>query len=418
VKEILKQVIFEQQEELQKPYITRKFPKSLNTCREIIIISGIRRCGKSVLLHQIRNANKERDYYINFDDERLMHFSSNDFQKLHELFIELFGVQKTFYFDEIQNIDGWERFVRRLYDSGCKVYVTGSNATMLSRELGSRLTGRYIEYELFPFSFREYLGFNRIKIGTKDMITTQGRAKLSRAFGAYFKEGGFPQYLENKNKDYLKSLYESILYRDVMIRNKLTNENEVMSLVHYLATNVSRLASYNSLSATTGVKSSTTIKNYVDYIEDTYLLFQINKFDYSLRKQIQNPKKFFFIDNALVGRLGFSFSDNYGRLLENLVFITLRRLKRDIFYHNGNFECDFVIRHNKKITEAIQVCYNMETQEIQKRELQGISEAMNTYNLKTGTIITMNEEREIKQNNTTIKIIPAWKWIMNSEEEI
>lgn len=414
MKEILKQVILEQQEELLISYQKRDFPGSLNECREIIIISGIRRCGKSVLLNQIRNANREKDYFINFDDERLMHFTVNDFQVLHEVFIEFFGIQKTFYFDEIQNIDGWERFVRRLYDSGCKVYITGSNATMLSRELGSRLTGRYIEYELFPFSFKEYLSFINTKLNPKDFYTTQGRAKLSKAFGSYFKDGGFPQYLENKNKDYLKSLYESILYRDVMIRNKLTNENEIMSLVHFLATNVSRLASYNSLSSTIGVKSSTTIKNYVDYIEDTYFIFQISKFDYSLRKQIQNPKKFYFIDNALINRLGFSFSDNHGRLLENIVFINLRRLNKEVFYHSGNFECDFVIRENKTITEAIQVCYNMETREIQKREIQGLSEAMEIYDLNTGTIITMNEDREMSLNNKTIRIIPAWKWILSS----
>lgn len=412
MKEILKRVIFEQQTELKKSYIYRVFPDSLMSCNEIIVISGIRRCGKSVLLNQIRKSQIERDYYINFDDERFIHFSIEDFQLLHEVFIELFGNQHTFYFDEIQNINGWERFVRRLYDSGNKIYVTGSNATLLSRELGTHLTGRYIQFELFPFSFAEYLEVNDLKVIEKDLYTTEGRANLSMAYNEYFIHGGFPQYIENKNDDYLKALYESILYRDVMVRNKLTNEKEIMELVHYLASNVSKMSSFNSLSTSIGVKSSTTVKNYVDYLENTYLIFSINKFDYSLKVQIQNPKKFYFIDNAIIRKLGFSFSENAGRLLENLIYISLRRLGKELFYHNQNYECDFIIRENTKITKAIQVCYSLASEDTRKREVRGLLDALNSYNLDEGTIITMNEEQEFVEGTKKIKVFPAWKWVL------
>lgn len=416
MKEVLKRVIFEQHGYVERAFIERVFPDYLINCEEIVIISGIRRCGKSVLLNQIRNANLEKDFHINFDDERLIHFTVEDFQLLHELFIELFGVQKTFYFDEIQNIKGWERFVRRLYDSGNKIYITGSNANLLSKELGTHLTGRYIQYELFPFSFREYLKLTGIEFSEKHLYTTEGRATMSKAFTDFFFEGGFPQFVENKNVEYLKSLYESILYRDVMIRNNLTNEREIVELIYYLAGNVSKLSSFNALSKTIGVKSSTTVKNYVDFIENTYMLFYISKFDFSVRKQIQNPKKFYFIDNAMVSKLGFSFSKNSGRLLENLVYISLRRYGYEIFYHSNKHECDFLIRKNGTIDSAIQVCYNLSEEYTKQREIEGLVEALNIHNLSEGLIITMDEESEIIIENKLIKIVPAWKWMLKSSE--
>lgn len=414
MKEILKRIIYEQKEVKVTNYIARSLPDSLLTCREIIIISGIRRCGKSVLINQIQKANKEKDYYFNFDDERLGTFTVDDFQVLHELFIELFGNQKTFYFDEIQNIPGWERFVRRLYDSGNKVFITGSNARLLSKELGTHLTGRYIKHELFPFSFDEFLRYQKIVYAEKDFYTTQGRAMLSKAFSNYFEYGGFPQYLENKNKDYLKSLYESILYKDVMVRNKLTNEKEITELMYYLSSNVAKLSSYNSLSETIGVKSPTTVKNYMEYIENTYIIFQVNKFDYSLSKQIQNPKKIYLIDNALIRRLGFSFSENSGRLLENLVYIALRKSGKEIFYHNSKYECDFLIRENQQIIAAIQVCYNLSSEETTKREIRGLTDALTMYNLDEGIIINMDSEQDIIAESKKIKVIPAWKWFLTS----
>jgi len=413
MKNLLKQIILEQNNLIKESTILRKFPEILEINQEILVISGVRRCGKSVLLQQIRSRQTEKDYFINFDDERLINFKVDDFQLLHETFIELFGVQNKFYFDEIQNINKWERFVRRLYDNGYKVFLTGSNASMLSRELGTHLTGRYCSYELYPFSFSEFLEIENYKFTKNEEYTTEGKIKYKKIFELFLKNGGIPIYLQNKNDLYLKSLLESILYRDVMVRNNLTNEHEMLELVNFLSANVSKLFSYNSLSKTIGLKNATTIKNYIDFLINCYLVFQVSKFDFSLRKQIQNPKKVYFIDNAIIQRLGFNFSDNFGRLLENTIFLELKRRNLEIFYHHNILECDFVIRSGTKITQAIQVCYDLSNSKTKDREISGLLEAIEIYSLNEGLIISFEQEEEITINTKLIKIIPAWKWILN-----
>jgi predicted AAA+ superfamily ATPase len=411
MKSILKQVIFDQQSLSGDKWVDRSIPQSLVDCNEVLVVSGIRRCGKSVLLQQIRAKQAEKDYFLNFDDDRLAKFSVDHFQQLYEVFIELFGEQKTFYFDEIQNIAGWELFVRRLYDQGCKVFVTGSNAKMLSRELGTHLTGRYCSYELYPFSFAEYLTFLEIKLIPDDFYSTVGVANLTKYFNQYLFDGGFPQYIKSRNEIYLKSLYESILYKDVMVRNKLNNEKEILELVYFLASNVAKLSSYSSLARLLGLKHPVTIKNYIEHIENTYLIFQISKYDHSLKKQLANPKKTFFIDNAIVHKLGFNISGNYGRLLENLIFIELKRRAYEVFYHKDKTECDFVIRQASKITLAIQVCYILNN-ETRIREIKGLMDAMSIYNLNEGLIITTDNQEDIEIDGKRISIVPVWKWLL------
>ncbi len=415
MKELLKMVLFDQRKlEWNTRYVRRNLPASYLSSPEIVVISGIRRCGKSTLLQQIRAEQSEKDYFINFDDERLVQFTVEDFQLLYETFIELFGIQKTFYFDEIQNITGWERFIRRLHDYGNKVYITGSNSNMLSRELGTHLTGRYVSLELYPFSFKEFLEFNQKALTPEDIYTTEGRSELKALFAKFVSFGGFPVFLENQNENYMKLLYNNILYRDVMVRNNLTNEKEMLELVYFLASNVSRLSSFNSLAKTIGVKNASTISNYLQFIQNTYLLFQVNKFDFSLKKQIQNPKKTYFIDQALVTRLGFLSSEEKGRLLENIVFLELKRQGQEIFYYSGKNECDFVIRQGTQITNAIQVCFSFETPETKSREINGLMEAMKTYSLQKGLVLTNDTEDKLTTEDQTIQIIPVWKWILQS----
>ena len=414
MKDLIKTVIYDQKGMVwNNRFIPRNIAANIITSEAIVVISGIRRCGKSTLLRQIRNENKEKDYYLNFDDERLIRFSVDHFQLLYETFIELFGVQKTFYFDEIQNIPGWERFVRRLHDDGCKVFITGSNASMLSRELGTHLTGRYMQTELFPFSFAEFLGLKNFTWNDSDLFSTEGRATLIGYFNEYFTLGGFPLFLKERDEDYLKSLYESILYRDVLVRNKLINEKELLQLVYYLASNVSKLSSFNGLTKIVGVKNANTISNYVSFLQDTYLIFQISKFDYSLKKQILNPKKTYFIDNALICRLGFMFSEEKGRLLENIVFLELRRRRLEIFYHHNLHECDFIIRQGNTIVQAIQVCYSFDSNETRLRETKGLRDAMNQYSLAEGLILLQDaQEQTLEENGKIIRIMPVWKWLL------
>ena len=378
MKEILRLVIKEQNKQTCLQEIERSIPKGLLENQEILVISGLRRSGKSVLLQQIRKRQNEQSYFINFDDERLINFQVEHFQLLHEVFIEMYGEQKTFYFDEIQNIIGWERFVRRLYDAGNKIFITGSNATMLSRELGTHLTGRYIRFELYPFSFKEFITFKNKKIPEDKIFTTSERGEITGLLQEYISNGGIPLFLKTKQDLYIKQLYESILYKDVLVRNKINNEKEILQLVYYLASNVAKPSTNKSLCSVIGVKT-------------------------------------YFVDNALILKLGFHFTDNKGRLLENMVFIELKRRGHEIFYHQGKGECDFVIRNGYAIDQAIQVCYAFENESTKKREVDGLIDALKEYKLNEGLILTLDYEERFIVDNLTIQILPIWKWLIDSQ---
>ncbi|MEI7983652.1 MAG: ATP-binding protein, partial [Bacteroidota bacterium] len=379
-KEDIKKVIIAQNEVVRKlSFISRDYsitPDETYTDPFIQIVSGVRRSGKSTLIQHIRENNSERDYSINFDDNRLTGFTSDDFEKLNDAFHELYEPQKTFYFDEIQNIEGWERFIRRLYNEGYKVYITGSNATMLSRELGTRLTGRTIQTELFPFSFREYLRFKGIEVLKNDLYSPEKSNQLKKAFRNYIVNGGFPEFLQTGHPGYLKNLYESILYKDVVARYNIRNVKTIVEMIHYLISNVSEEASYNGLRKIFGLSNAITVKEYIAYFEESYLIFSINKFDYSLKKQLANPKKIYCIDTGLANSVSFQFSENYGRQMENVIFLQLKRDGNEIYYHKARHECDFVIRENGKIVNAIQVCQSIEQPETRSREIKGLLEAM------------------------------------------
>ncbi len=408
---LLKEVVIQQNDfHLDENTIEREI--DLPTDRLITIITGIRRCGKSTLLQQIRKKNTENNYYLNFDDERLFKFQLEDFQTLIEIFIALYGKQNTYYFDEIQNVEGWERFIRRLHDEGNKIYITGSNAKMLSRELGTHLTGRYIQIELFPFSFSEFLKFNHFEIPNDSFYKADTKALLNNYFDEYFEIGGFPDFIKTKNPEYLNSLYESILYRDILVRNKILTEYKIKNLVFFISSNISKLISYNNLKSIIDVKHPETVKKYLTYLQNSYLIFLIYKFDYSIKKQIINPQKVYFIDTGLASSTGFSFSENKGRFLGNIVFLELKRRKKDIYYFKKEKECDFLIFSNKKIKEAIQITVSLENHETYKREIDGLINAMKEYNLKNGTIITRNERKSLEIDGLTINVVPIWQWLL------
>lgn len=412
MKDTIRRVILEHQDVNYEQMITRTIDSQLISCNEILIISGIRRCGKSILLQQIRENQTEKDYFINFDDERLMGFSVEHFQLLCEVFVELFGVQRNYYFDEIQNIYAWERFVRRLYDSGNKVFITGSNASMLSKELGTHLVGRYVRFELFPFSYREFLEFNNVSCTNKDIYITTGKANLLKYFNIYLKMGGIPQYCISKSDTVLHDLYESIVYKDIIVRNKISNEVDLLNLLKYLASTATNPLSYNNLTELFSIKHSDTIKNYLKAIEDTYLITQVFKYDFAFKKQIMSMKKCYFIDNAIMHRIGFKATDNFGQLLENLVFIELQRRRHKIYFAQNGYECDFLIAENLIVTHAIQVCYDLSNEKTNKREINSLLKAMEIYNLQEGLILTMDTQDELEISNKKITIIPVWKWML------
>lgn len=418
--ELLKQVIIDQQQttktELIVPRILYNQIDEISKTNHIVVISGIRRCGKSVFMEVIRKKYLENNFYFNFDDDRLVNFELEDFQTLLELFIELYGEQKTIFFDEIQNILGWERFVRRLHDQHYKIYITGSNATMLSKELGTRLTGRYVQLQMYPFSFAEYIRWQQPKLIKSKQLTTTQKSMTKKLFAEFVQNGGLPEYLLYKDKSYLATLYESIIYRDIIVRYKV-NEHSVKELALYLASNISKEMSYNSLRKLLGLGSANTVADYCDYFENSYLVFFINRFAFSLKKQINYAKKSYFIDQALAKTVGFTMTEDRGRVLENIVFLELKRRGHDIYFYKENKECDFLIRKGEKIVSAIQVTTTLKNTATRTREIDGLIEALASYDLPEGYILTENEEASETIINSgkkyQIRTLPIWRWLLD-----
>ncbi len=362
-----------------------------------IIISGIRRSGKSTLM-KIMAKKVKRFYYANFEDSRLAGFELKDFERLEEVLNKVYGKSDFYFFDEIQLVDKWEFYIRKLLDQDKYVIITGSNASLLSRELGTKLTGRNLRYELFPFSYPEFLSFSDKQAGIN-------------SFEEYLVKGGFPEYLLLKEPKILQDLLTDSLFRDIAIRHKIRNVKQLHELAVFLITNVTKDFSYNNLRTMFNLGSTNSVSKFISFFEESYLLFSLPKFDYSLRKQIVNPKKIYAIDNGLVVQNSKSFSNDYGKLLENMVFISLKSKQKDLFYFKEKNECDFLVRNGSSITEAYQVCYLLDDFN-QEREIKGLIEALEKFNLKEGKILTLNQSDKLKIKGKKVIIQPVWKWLL------
>lgn len=358
-----------------------------------IVISGIRRCGKSTLL--LQSMKGEGGYfYLNFEDPRLSEFELNDFEILEEVFEENYGENELYYFDEIQNLSGWESYVRYLLDNNKKVIITGSNASLLSRELGTKLTGRNLRLELFPFSYREYLKFMK-------------KEDSEENFHDYLFTGGFPEYLRTGMDEVLQNLLLDIIARDILFRYNIKNPGVITGIAVYMLANISREFTLSKLRKTfSSIGSVTTIASYVDYLEDSYIIFTLPRFSYSIKSRQINPKKVYAVDNGFIRANSTGFSDDYGRILENYVFLELRKRYREVFYFREKGECDFLVKEKTKITKAVQVCYNLNNRN-KDREINGLLEAMEEFDLKEGYILTFNQKDEITADGRKIIVIPA-----------
>ncbi|MFH0875090.1 MAG: ATP-binding protein [archaeon] len=415
---LLKQVIVEQKTYFEQDgdFVNRDAlsqVKKFIDLPQALIISGIRRCGKSILLKQIKNAyfKDKTTYYFNFEEERIFGFTVKDFDMLYEAFIELYGESKVFFFDELQNIQGWELFVRRMYDRGFKFLITGSNSSMLSKELGSRLTGRYIPIELYPFSFKEFLLLSKFNIKST-VQTTQERAVLRKHFNEYLLNGGFPEYLLFNAPESLKTLYNNIIYRDTLVRYGISDEKSMRELCLFLFSNFSKEYSFNSLKKMLNLGSPNTVKSYIGHLESSYLVFSTSKYSGSLKEQLYSNKKAYVIDSGLAKLMSFRLSIDIGRILENIAFIELKRRGHNIFYFREKNECDFIISKGNKNFDAIQVCASMQNNDTKEREFKGLIEAAKALKLNSGLILTENEEFKEKIEGIYISALPLWKWLI------
>jgi predicted AAA+ superfamily ATPase len=380
-----------------------------------VIISGLRRVGKSTLLAQLAHGlGEDQFYYVNFEDERFLGFQAQDANHLYERLIETFGVRTIFIVDEIQNIEGWEHFVRRFMEMGAKFYITGSNASLLSRELGNRLTGRYIPIELFPFSFQEFVRFRQYPAVDLTHLTTVDFGLLQHYLGEYLHRGGIPEPLQYPNLPLLRTLYDDVIYRDIATRYRIEDVRALKELAYYLTSNPASLISFNKLKEQFRLGSVNTIKNYVEFLENSWLIFCINAYDYSVKRQQIAPKKVYSIDTGLVREVGFSFSPDSGKLLENVVFLALRRRETEVYYapSASGFEVDFYLPKRQAL---IQVSQHLAHPGTRERETRALFDAMRTYGMTSGLILTEANEPSIIENGLTIEIRSVAEWLLAQE---
>lgn len=378
-----------------------------------VIVSGLRRVGKSTLLAQMAHQlGQEAFYYINFEDDRFLGFRAEDADSLYQMLVEIFGDRKIFFIDEIQNISGWEHFVRRFMDLGIKFYITGSNASLLSRELGTRLTGRYVPIELFPFSFCEFLQFRGEPVPNLQRMTSVDRAQLKGSMNTYLQLGGIPEGLKYPEIPLLRTLYDDVLYRDIATRYRLDAVTALKELAFYLMSNPAGLVSFNKLKKQLKLGSVNTVSSYVDYMENSWLLFSLNLYDFSVKRQQIAPKKIFCIDTGLANTIGFNFSPNTGRLMENLAFLALRRQTRDIYYYTtpAGYEVDFYLPEQRQL---IQVAQNLENPSTREREVRALEDGIKGVRATSALILTDANEERIEINGVPVEIRSMAEWLVD-----
>jgi predicted AAA+ superfamily ATPase len=430
-KELLKEIIVNFQKSSFKNITKRDIELPLNI-KKVVTLIGVRRSGKTFILFDTINklisqgTDKQDILYINFEDERL-NFKTEDLdliiQAWHELYPGRSSENLYLFFDEIQNVESWEKFIRRIYDTITKnIFITGSNSSFLSVDIATSLRGRSIQYEVFPFSFREYLRHLNIE---PDYYDSKNKALLISNFEQYLKYGGFPETIgveEQLHSDILRNYFYVMLYKDLIERYKIPSISVLKIFIEKLADNLTKSFSinkiYNDLRSQGFKLDKNLLYELIVYVENIYLAFKISKFNRSFATRSKADKKVYFIDNGIVNVLTMSLSSNYGKMLENSVFLFLRRkfgdlFNENIFYHKNSKECDFVVFDKKKVIAAIQVSYTIEDTETLKRETAGLINAMNDYGLNTGYIITNDNENEILKNGKLIKIVPAYKIMTN-----
>ncbi len=381
------------------------------------VFVGLRRAGKSYLMYQqIQNLLKEGHkveeiLYFNFEDDRLVNLTVEDLDLIKVCYEELYAYRPIFFLDEIQIVQHWERFARRLADQKYRVYVTGSNAKMLSSEIATTLGGRFIVQNVYPFSFREYLKANNIMV--EPTWYFKNRAEIVRSFSEYFYYGGLPELelVEGAEKrQWLSNLFNKIFFGDLITRYSIRNDLAMKVLIRKLAESVKQPSSFSRLSnivSSAGAKTTTdTIIDYLEFLQATWLIFSLENYASKLAEKVSN-RKYYFIDNGL---LNLFLIDPVTSLLENLVAITLRKKYEDeLYFYHQNIEVDFYIPAEKL---AVQVSYSLKEETTRKREITALLKMAAVMEVEKLLIITNDEEEVITENGKEINVIPIWKWLL------
>ncbi len=404
---------------------TRTLQPPVDT-KKIITLIGVRRCGKTSILYDMINKlsdtiPKTKILFLNFEDERL-ELEIDELDLVLQSFSELYPEQNLnecyFFFDEIQNITGWEKFIRRVYDTVSKnIYVTGSNSKLLSSDIATSLRGRTLSYEVYPLSFSEYLSFKSIEV---DLYSSKSLAHIKNAQELFLKDGAFPEtlFLEEQYKNQtLQEYFNVLLYKDLAERYGITNTVALKFFLKRIIASSTKQISinkiYNELKSS-GIKiGKNTLYDFLEYVQNIYLALTLHRYDKSLVNKELGEKKIYSIDIGLNNAIEFKFSNNIGKSLENAVFLELKRNYSELFYYrDSNSECDFIVNEKNSIIQAIQVTYDMSDEDTKSREIKGLIGACKKFKLNKGVIVTYDTEDEIIQDNINILLVPFYKWIM------
>lgn len=390
----------------------------------IKVILGPRRAGKSVFALMLL---KGHDFaYFNFDDESLPGEEKIDLDELLSELKQAYGDTKYILFDEIQNLPNWELFVNRLHRAGYNLVLTGSNASLLSRELSTHLTGRHIPIEILPFDFKEILKAKQYEYSADKMLLPEEKAKLQGYITQYMTSGGFPEVVTKdvEPRGYLDVLFDAVLFKDVIKRHKVRFSKQIDNLGSYLINNVSSQYTARKLASILAFKSDVTVAKYLDYLIEAYLVFSLDRHSTKATMRLRSPKKTYVVDNGLVTAKAVQHSPNNGKLMENLVFTELvkrgNQTNRELFYYKtrNDREIDFVLKNGYKVVELMQVSYDSTGLDVEEREVKALVEAGEELNVNNLTVLTWNEKREIKKDGKTIQFIPLWEWLTNKSDEL
>lgn len=422
-KDLIKQILSDNRREIESYKIVHRDIQTDDfSC---LVFVGVRRVGKSFILYEkmqqmLRDGQSWNDMlYLSFEDERLEGFESTDFNSILESHIEMGGSEKPVLFlDEIHNILGWEKFARRLADAKYSVWITGSNAKMLSKEIMTTLGGRYLPVEVYPYCFVEYLNAREIPYDNKSMLSTIGKSTFMREYAEYMKWGGLPESVGLPVKrNYLSYVFQKIYLGDISARNKISNPNLLRLMVKKMAESVKQPLSYSRitkvLSSVGGKISIPTTSSYISYCEDAWLLLRLHNINASFSERETNCK-YYFVDNGL---LSLMLVDPATTLLENMVALSLfRRYGHDadnerVFFYNDNVEVDFYIPEDEL---AIQVSYDISTDTTQSREVEALTKLPKVHSCKRRIILTYDQEDTIRDSFGEIEVIPLWKWLVAS----